>query len=267
MADPTTTSGTNAKPAASPKPKPAGASGSSEPIGPGALGSTPIPAADSGTGSSAMGGSAAGSVGTRAGSGGAGAGGASNAGAASGLTSSASSSSAGEGASADTGNSANRRAEARTRFNSALEEARAGLDALRTDAKERGANYRAMATGTTSDWMDDVKAFGSDARKRAEEVAKTGKSRASDGLSALGRVVSDTATVVDERLGAKYGDYARSAARSMQETAARIEAKEVDELGDDVREFVRKSPGAALGIAAVTGFFLARLFGAGSSKE
>jgi ElaB/YqjD/DUF883 family membrane-anchored ribosome-binding protein len=163
--------------------------------------------------------------------------------------------------------SSNRRAEARSRFNSALEEARAGIDALRADAKERGANYRAMATGTTSDWVDDIKSMSGDARKRAEEAANKGKSKASDGLSALGRVVSDTASVIDERLGAKYGDYARSAARSMQETAARIEAKEIGELGDDVRAFVRKSPGTALGIAAVTGFFLARLVGAGSSKK
>jgi len=169
--------------------------------------------------------------------------------------------------SGSTSDSTNRRAEARTRFSSALEEARAGLDALRADAKERGANYRSMATDRTTDWVDEVKTLSGDARKRAEEAANAGKSKASDGLSALGRVVSDTASVIDERLGAKYGDYARSAARSMQESAARLEAKELGELGQDVREFVRKSPGTALGIAAVTGFFIARLFGAGGSKE
>ena len=241
MADPT--SGTNAKPLASTKAKSAGASGTSEATGPGALGSTPIPASDSSLGS------AAGS------SGGLGSNGASSTGSGSSIGSS------------ESAGALNRRAEARTRFNSALEEARAGLDALRADAKERGANYRAMASGTTSDWVDDVKAMSGEARKRAEDAAKVGKSKASDGLSTLGRVVSDTASVIDERLGAKYGDYARSAARSMQETAARLEAKEFDELGDDVREFVRKSPGTALGIAAVSGFFLARLLGAGRSKE
>jgi ElaB/YqjD/DUF883 family membrane-anchored ribosome-binding protein len=161
----------------------------------------------------------------------------------------------------------NRRAEARSRFSAALEEARAGLDALRADAAERGANYRAMATGSTSEWMDDVRAVGGSARKKAEDLAGQGKTRASDGLSALGKIFSETATVIDERLGAKYGDYARGAARSMQETAARLEAKEVAEISDDVRTFVRSSPGTALGIAAVTGFFLARLFGAGSSKD
>lgn len=173
-----------------------------------------------------------------------------------------------EGAAGTTTESAaNRRAEARSRFNAALEEAKAGLEALRADAAERGANYRSMASTNTSDWVEEVKVMGDQARKRAGEVANQGKMRASDGLSALGRAVSDTAAVIDERLGAKYGDYARSAARSMQETAARIEAKEFGEIGEDVLEFVRKSPGTAIGVAAVTGFFLARLLGVGGSKE
>jgi ElaB/YqjD/DUF883 family membrane-anchored ribosome-binding protein len=161
----------------------------------------------------------------------------------------------------------NRRAEARSRFNSALEEARAGLEALRADAAERGASYRSKATSNTADWVEEMKSLGEGARKRAGDAAVQGKTRASDGLQALGRAVSDTATVIDERLGAKYGDYARSAARTMQETAARLEAKEIGEIGDDVRTFVRSSPGTAIGIAAVAGFFIARLFGAGSSKE
>lgn len=165
----------------------------------------------------------------------------------------------------DAAGAANRRAEARSRFNAALEEARAGLEALRADAAERGASYRAMATGSTSDWVGEVKSMSSEARKRAEGVANQGKTRASDGLSSLGKVLSETAGVIDERLGAKYGDYARSAARTMQESAARLEAKELGEISNDVRAFVKQSPGTAVGIAAVAGFFLARLFG--SSKD
>lgn len=180
---------------------------------------------------------------------------------------------ASSGASSDQGNaggsggSNSRRAEARSRFSAALEEARAGLEALRADAAERSANYRAMATGNTSEWMDDVKAMSGSARKKAGDLAGQGKTKASDGLSALGKIFTDTAAVIDDRLGPKYGDYARGAARSVQETAARLESKEVAEIGDDVRDFVRKSPGTAIGIAAVAGFFVARMFGAGSSKD
>ena len=47
--------------------------------------------------------------------------------------------------------------------------------------------------------------------------------------------------------------------------AAALEAKDFDELGEDARAFVRKSPGLAVGLAAVAGFMLARLF-TGSRK-
>ena len=77
---------------------------------------------------------------------------------------------------------------------------------------------------------------------------------------ALGRAVFDTAPTVDDKLGAKYGDYARTASKSLQDASSRLDAKSVEELGEDAREFVRKSPGLAVGIAAVGGFLLARLF-------
>ena len=52
----------------------------------------------------------------------------------------------------------------------------------------------------------------------------------------------------------------------MQETAAKLEAKELAELGDDAKEFVRKSPGVALAGAAVIGFALTRLIKNGLSS-
>ena len=65
----------------------------------------------------------------------------------------------------------------------------------------------------------------------------------------------------DEKPGEQYGDYAHKASRSLQETSAKLESKSVEELGEDAREMVRKSPGVAVGVAAVFGFFLARLLG------
>ena len=79
--------------------------------------------------------------------------------------------------------------------------------------------------------------------------------------------MADNADTIDEKLGTRYGDYARTAARSMQETAAKIEAKDIGELGEDAKEFVRKSPGLAIGIAAVAGFLVSRLFKGSSSND
>ncbi|HTM95591.1 MAG TPA: hypothetical protein VL100_07225 [Croceibacterium sp.] len=145
------------------------------------------------------------------------------------------------------------RTEAKQRFGKALEEARAGAAALGTEA-------RAQARTRSEDWVDEAKAYGRKAQVKSKELAVEGKARASDALAQLGKAVSDNAGQIDERFGTQYGDYARSASRSMQETAARLDAKSLDELGDEAREFVRKSPGLAIGIAAVAGYMIARVF-------
>ena len=58
-------------------------------------------------------------------------------------------------------------------------------------------------------------------------------------------------------------EYARKAASALEDAANRLSAKNPDELIDDTREFVRKSPGVALAGAAIIGFALVRLVKAG----
>ncbi len=144
-------------------------------------------------------------------------------------------------------------ADAKQKFTRAIEEAKAGAAALTAEARER-------ATAKSSDWVDEAKVYGEQAKAKAGELAVEGKARASDAIAGLGKLVEDNASTIDDRLGTKYGDYARSASRKMKETAEKIDAKNLDELGEDAREMVRKSPGLAVGIAAVAGFLVARLF-------
>lgn len=148
----------------------------------------------------------------------------------------------------------------KAKFAAAIEEAKAGAQALKTEAQQKAGAYREKATAASSEWIDEAKAMGEQAKVRAGELANEGKTRASDAISGLGQIVADNAGAIDEKLGPKYGDYARTAARTMQETAAKIDAKDLNELGEDAKQFVRKSPGLAVGIAAVAGFFIARLF-------
>lgn len=155
--------------------------------------------------------------------------------------------------------------EAKAKFSKALEEAKAGAAELGAEARERAGLYREKAAAKSGDWVEEARAYGEQAKAKAGDLAVQGKTRASDALSGLGRMVADNAEVIDDKVGPKYGDYARTASRKMQETAAAIEAKDLDELGEDAREFVRKSPGLAVGLAAVAGFMLARLF-TGSKK-
>ncbi len=150
--------------------------------------------------------------------------------------------------------------QAKAKFSRAIDEARAGAQALGTQAQEKAGAYREKLAGAGSEWVDEAKTMGSQAKDRATELAIEGKAKASDAISNLGKIVGDNAPQIDEKLGPKYGDYARTAARTMQETAAKLEAKDLGELGDDAKQFVRKSPGLAVGIAAVAGFMIARLF-------
>lgn len=141
---------------------------------------------------------------------------------------------------------------AKERFAKAIEEAKAGAQALGKEAQERADLYREKVTSQSGEWT-------SQAKEKATNYANEGKAKASEGIAAVGKLVSENAGLIDEKVGVKYGDYARSAAQSLQDVSARLDAKELDELAEDAKEFVRKSPGMAIGIAAVGGFLLARL--------
>ncbi len=108
------------------------------------------------------------------------------------------------------------------------------------------------ASGLQTQAGDKIRAF-----------AETGKGRATGALDDLTNMVNDAASQIDERLGAEYGEYARRAADAVSGFADTIRNKEVDELFEDGKALVRKSPGVAIGVAAVVGFTLVRVIKAG----
>lgn len=102
---------------------------------------------------------------------------------------------------------------------------------------------------------------------KAREYADQGKAKAKESLGQLSKMLEDAAGQIDEKVGAQYGDYARSAATQVTGFADRIEAKDIDELVGDVREFVRRSPGVAIGAAATIGFLISRLVQSGLDER
>jgi ElaB/YqjD/DUF883 family membrane-anchored ribosome-binding protein len=107
------------------------------------------------------------------------------------------------------------------------------------------------------------------AADKARGLVGQGLERSSEALSSVSRVIGDTASGIDERLGQEYGDYARRAASAIDNAANSLASKNADELIDDTRSFVRKSPGVALAGAAIVGFAIARLLKSslGSSRN
>lgn len=102
---------------------------------------------------------------------------------------------------------------------------------------------------------------------KVREMAEEGKQRATSALEDFSKVVSDAADSIDERLGAEYGGYAHRAAEAVSGFADTLRNKEVDELYDDARNVVRKSPAVAIGIAAAVGFALVRLIKSGTGQS
>ena len=101
------------------------------------------------------------------------------------------------------------------------------------------------------------------AADKARGFVGQGLERSSEALANVSKLVGDTASGLDERLGQEYGDYARKAAGAIEDAANKLASKDADELIDDTRTFVRKSPGVALAGAAVLGFALVRLVKSG----
>lgn len=114
---------------------------------------------------------------------------------------------------------------------------------------------------------DTTQSLRQQAGDRARDYAVQGRDRATGALDEFVDAINEAASLVDRRLGAEYGDYARRAASAVESFSGTIREKDVDELYDDARDLIRKSPTAAVGIAAALGFALVRLVKAGLSDE
>lgn len=160
---------------------------------------------------------------------------------------------------------------AKGHFAKAVEEALAGAQALSKEAQNRADEYREVFTQTKDQYRDrfnrsrddltnEARARSGDAKEKAYNYATDGKAKAGQAIASLGKLVEENAATIDDKVGVKYGDYARTAARSLQGTAANLDEKTLEDLGDDVIEFIREKPALAVGIAAAAGFMLARTF-------
>lgn len=114
---------------------------------------------------------------------------------------------------------------------------------------------------------DNVAKGREQAADKARLFAEDGKAKASDALGQLSQLLRDAAQQVDDKLGEQYGQYARGAADRVQGFTSAIDEKSVDDLLADARELVRKSPAAAVGVAAGVGFVVARLLSAGLDQR
>ena len=121
----------------------------------------------------------------------------------------------------------------------------------------------AMFAGARQALKDEAGKLTQTGIEKARTYAVDGKDKAGGALEEFAKLLTDAAGTVDEKLGAQYGDYARSAANSLSGFGDTLRNKDVDELLNDAKELVKKSPAVAIGTAAAVGFVLARLVKSG----
>lgn len=134
-----------------------------------------------------------------------------------------------------------------------------------------GATSTSTGNFTRDKVIDKVRSGSANLSDQAADKARgfvgQGLEKSSEALASVSKMIGETASGIDERLGAEYGDYARKAATTLDDVANKLAAKDADELIDDTRSFVKRSPGVALAGAAVIGFAIARLVKTGLDRE
>ncbi|MFD1787203.1 hypothetical protein ACFSC3_06440 [Sphingomonas floccifaciens] len=128
---------------------------------------------------------------------------------------------------------------------------------------EQGTATTDKLRGATQLVKDEAGKLTGQAGDRLRAFADDGKSRATGALDELAKTIEDAAATIDDKVGPQFGGYARSASGAVVNFADTLRDKDIDDLLDDAREFVRKSPGVAIGAAAAVGFVLARLVQSG----
>ncbi len=140
--------------------------------------------------------------------------------------------------------------------------------AAKAPAKAKAAAKKVIDTAADESrgWRDQAEELASQAKGAALNAASSAKNTTGDALHGLSKLIAETAETVDSKLGPQYGDYARKAAEAVSGAAKTLDEKDIDQLAEEARNFVRKSPAVAIGAAAIVGFVLMRMM-RGSGKD
>ncbi|MGB5725350.1 MAG: hypothetical protein WBM39_13150 [Parasphingorhabdus sp.] len=133
----------------------------------------------------------------------------------------------------------------------------------RTTKARKAAPLKAGATRAAATKANTTGDFKDRALTKAKSAATQGKERTGNAIENLSKIIEDSAKTIDDNVGEKYGNYARSAADAVSSFAEKLNGKEIDDMVEDARGFVRKSPAVAIGAAAVVGFLISRLVKSG----
>lgn len=97
------------------------------------------------------------------------------------------------------------------------------------------------------------------AENRLLDLAEDGKTELARSFDDFVRMAHEMAAQVESVGGGMFAGYARQAAGLLGDVHESFRDKPVEDLLDDGRELIRRSPGLAVGVALIAGFVAARL--------
>ena len=122
-----------------------------------------------------------------------------------------------------------------------------------------------LANGTISRVKSEALNLRDQAAERARSAAESGLTRATQAIDGVAELFHDNADRLGAQTTPQIADYAHRAADALDGFSQTLRTKSVDELVSDVKDFVRKSPAIAIGVAVAVGFALTRLAKAGTT--
>lgn len=111
---------------------------------------------------------------------------------------------------------------------------------------------------------DEAAGLRTQATERFYALAGTGKDSAVEFIDGYIQTIQDAATKVEEFAGPQVAQYVHQVADMAADFSDKLRESDVDELVDEARNLVRRSPAIAIGAAAAAGFALSRFLKATS---
>ena len=137
-------------------------------------------------------------------------------------------------------------------------------DAVPSASFEAEGTSKSGASGTVAKLKEGASHLVAEAGTAMSTAATEGKEKAAAALGGLTQQVENAAQLIEEKVGPQYSGYVRRAGTSVSSFAETLQNKNVDEILEDTRAFVRRSPMVAIGAAAAIGFVLTRLIKVGT---
>lgn len=134
-------------------------------------------------------------------------------------------------------------------------------------ALEQSDHGGAMDGLAVSGAKDAVQTLRSTATGKVQEIVEDGKAQITSALNEVATAAHEIADKLNDNGGGAVSPYIVKVATTVEGWSHDIQRMTPGDIGNDVRDFARRMPGLAIGLALVSGLIVARLLKAESAAS